>query len=48
LIEREETDKVLNDLPVSKLFGIGPKLEEALNSMGSSPAVSLGMFPFPF
>ena len=44
-IGKEEVEKVLADLPVSKLFGIGPKLEEALNSMGVFTCGQLGKFP---
>jgi DNA polymerase IV len=44
-IGKGEVEKVLNDLPVSKLFGIGPKLEEALNSMGIFTCGQLAKFP---
>ncbi len=33
IIEKEDVEKVLKDLPVGKLFGIGPKLEKE-NSIG--------------
>jgi len=45
IIEKEEVEEILKDLPVSKLFGIGPKLEEALNSMGIFTCGQLKMFP---
>ncbi len=34
IIRKEEVEEILKNLPVSRLFGIGPKLEEALQSMG--------------
>jgi DNA polymerase-4 len=45
VIEKEEVEKVLRDLPVSKLYGIGPKLEEALQAMGIFTCGSMGKFP---
>jgi len=45
VIEKEEVEKVLRDLPVSKLYGIGPKLEEALQAMGIFTCGPLGKFP---
>jgi DNA polymerase-4 len=45
LIQKEEVETVLKDLPVSSLFGIGPKLEEELKSMGVSTCGQLGRFP---
>ena len=38
-------EEILEDLPVSKLFGIGPKLEDVLNSMGIFTCGQLGRFP---
>ena len=34
MIEKERVEEILRDLPVSSLFGIGPKLTEELNSIG--------------
>jgi DNA polymerase-4 len=45
IITKEEMEKVLRDLPVSKLFGIGPKLGAALNSMGIFTCSQLEKFP---
>jgi DNA polymerase-4 len=45
VIEKEEVEKVLRDLPVSRLYGIGPKLEEALQAMGIFTCGPLGKFP---
>jgi DNA polymerase-4 len=42
IIEREKVEEVLKDLPVSSLYGIGPKLEEALKSIGISTCGQLG------
>ncbi len=42
VIEKEEVEKVLRDLPVSKLYGIGPKLEEALQAIGIFTCGPLG------
>ena len=47
IIKKEEVEGVLKDLPVSKLFGIGPKLGEALNSMGILTCGQLKIFPVP-
>src|SRR4030066_1132677 len=33
VIQKEDVEAVLKDLPVAKLYGIGPKLGEPLNSM---------------
>jgi DNA polymerase-4 len=44
VIRKEEMEEVLRDLPVSKLNGIGPKLTEALNSMGIFTCGQLGKF----
>ena len=45
VIKKENVEEVLKDLPVSKLNGIGPKLAEALNSIGIFTCGQLGKFP---
>jgi DNA polymerase-4 len=45
VIQKEEVEKILNDLPVSSLHGIGPKLEEELKSIGIFNCGQLGRFP---
>ena len=45
VIRKEDVKEILRDLPVSKLFGIGPKLAEALNSIGIFTCGQLGRFP---
>ena len=45
VIEKNDVGKTLEDLPVSSLFGIGPKLTEALNSIGIFTCGQLGRFP---
>ena len=45
VIEKERVEEILKDLPVSKLFGIGPKLDEELKSIGISTCGQLGRFP---
>jgi len=47
LIQKERVEEILKDLPVSKLYGIGPKLTEELNSMGIFTCGQLGKFPVP-
>jgi DNA polymerase-4 len=47
MIPKEEVNRILEDLPVSSLFGIGPKLEEALKFMGILTCGQLGRFPVP-
>jgi DNA polymerase-4 len=42
IIEREKVEEILKNLPVSSLHGIGPKLEEALKSIGISTCGQLG------
>jgi DNA polymerase-4 len=42
IIEEEKVDEILRDLPVSSLHGIGPKLEEALKSIGIFTCGQLG------
>jgi DNA polymerase IV len=45
IIQKGEVEKVLKDLPVSKLYGIGPKLTEALHSIGIFTCSQLGRVP---
>ena len=45
VIEKERVEEILEDLPASKLFGIGPKLEEELKSMGILTCGQLGRYP---
>ncbi len=45
VIQENEVSEILESLPVSKLFGIGPKLAEALNSIGIFVCGQLGRFP---
>ena len=47
VIEKKDVGKTLEDLPVSSLFGIGPKLTEMLNSIGIFTCGQLGRFPVP-
>jgi DNA polymerase-4 len=47
MIPKDEVNRILEDLPVSSLFGIGPKLEEALKFMGIFTCGQLGRFPVP-
>jgi len=47
VIQREDIEEILKDLPVSKLHGIGPKLTETLNSIGIFTCGQLGKFPIP-
>ena len=42
IIEKERVEEILKDLSVSSLHGIGPKLEEALKSIGISTCGQLG------
>jgi DNA polymerase-4 len=44
VIRKEEVEEMFKELPVSKLNGIGPKLEEALNSLGIFTCGQLGKF----
>jgi DNA polymerase IV len=44
VIKKEEIEELLKDLPVSKLFGIGPKMEKELNSIGIITCGQLGRF----
>jgi len=45
VIRKDDVREILEDLPVSKLYGIGPKLAEALNSVGIFACGQLGRFP---
>lgn len=45
IIEKEDVKKILKDLPVEKLSGIGPKLKEELNLIGIFTCGELGRFP---
>jgi DNA polymerase-4 len=45
MIEEEKAGEILKDLPVSSLFGIGPKLEGALNAMGIFTCGQLAHYP---
>jgi len=45
IIEKNDVGKKLEGLPVSSLFGIGPKLTETLNSVGIFTCGQLGKFP---
>lgn len=47
VIQKGDVEGVLEDLPVSKLYGIGPKLTEELNSVGVLTCGQLGRFPVP-
>jgi DNA polymerase IV len=47
-IASEEVGDLLRDLPVGKLHGIGPKLEESLNGIGIFTCGQLGKIPVPF
>jgi DNA polymerase-4 len=47
VIQKADVEGTLKDLPVSKLYGIGPKLTEALNSIGIFTCSQLGRFPVP-
>ena len=48
IIQKDEVERILEDLPVSSLFGIGPKLEEELRSIGIVTCGQLGRFPVSF
>ena len=45
VVEEGEIEEILEDLPVSKLHGIGPKLTETLNSIGIFTCGQLGRSP---
>jgi len=47
VIGKNDVGKTLQDLPVSSLFGIGPKLTETLNSIGIFTCGQLEKFPVP-
>jgi len=48
VIQKDEVERILEDLPVSSLYGIGPKLEEELKSIGIVTCGQLGRFPASF
>ena len=48
VIQKDEVKRILEDLPVASLFGIGPKLEEELRSIGILTCGQLGRFPVSF
>jgi DNA polymerase-4 len=48
IIQKEEVERILEDLSVSSLFGIGPKLEEELRSIGIVTCGQLGRFSISF
>jgi len=45
VIQKENVEEVLKELPVSKLYGIGPKLTEALHSIGIFTCSQMGRVP---
>ena len=45
VIQKGDVEGILKELPVSKLYGIGPKLTDALNSIGIFTCGQLGKFP---
>jgi DNA polymerase-4 len=45
ILRQEEVEGILKDLPVSSLYGIGPKLEEELRSIGVFTCGELGRAP---
>jgi DNA polymerase-4 len=45
VIQKEDVEEILKDLPVSKLYGIGPKLTEALHSIGIFTCSQMGKVP---
>ncbi len=47
VIKKDEVEKTLKDLPVSRLHGIGPKLTEELKSIGIFTCGQLGRFSVP-
>ena len=48
VIPKEEVEALLKDLPVGKLHGVGPRLEESLNSIGIFTCGQMGRIPVPF
>ncbi len=48
VIQKDEVERILEDLPVSSLFGIGPKLGGELRSIGIVTCGQLGRFPVSF
>jgi DNA polymerase-4 len=47
IIGKENVEKILKNLPVGKLFGIGPKLEKELNSIGIFTCSQMAKYPVP-
>ena len=47
VIQKEEVERLLQDLPVGRLHGIGPKLEEELKSIGIFTCGQLGKITVP-
>lgn len=48
ILEKEKVEEILRELPVGRLHGIGPKLEDALKSMGILTCGQLGKVAEPF
>jgi DNA polymerase-4 len=48
IIEKEKVQEILEDLPVSQLHGIGPKLADALKSINIFTCGQLGRYPVSF
>jgi DNA polymerase-4 len=48
ILEKEKVEEILKELPVGRLHGIGPKLEDALKSMGIFTCGQLGKVAVPF
>lgn len=48
VIEKEKIQEILEELPVAKLHGIGPKLSETLRSINIFTCGQLGRFPASF
>ncbi len=48
VIEKEKIQEILEELPVAKLHGIGPKLSETLRSINIFTCGQLGRFPVSF
>ena len=48
VIQKDEVERILEDLSVSSLFGIGPRLEEELKAIGIFTCGQLGRFPISF
>jgi DNA polymerase-4 len=48
VIRKEEVEEILRELPVGKVHGIGPKLEDELKSIGVFTCGQLARIPVPF